>query len=521
MEADKLSYDSIYLKQKIDSTLREHAEIEYADIQYQICKERDFVLSEGRFDTYDRTNNAFVRARFYGDSFGLVDVSSEDAVAYLKAKKGYSWKKIDGLSANEFSDELVDFGLWKVAGHKRHAETHGEVIDDTKSNLPPKKEEKYESAVEKDPFSDDLDGSKHIEYKLKKFARAASETGDDEVSVDGKSIYAALLNNQVFVSSAGSCIETKEAKSLLRLDALARTAGEGLDRYMGTAATMHYGSEGGYELLDSINTEYEGYSLGKRAISKKKAPHISERSLPKKFPVVLDGVSTGVLAHEAVGHMAEGDVANGHLGSPFKNRLHEKLFRDNITIVDDPTMKKGFGSYMCDSEGVMPAKTTIVDHGVLENYLTDMREAAYLGQVSNGHGRTKYATEFVVPRMSNTYLEPDKSGPGLEKLVETIDEGLFISNSCTGSVDPRSGDVRIEAQEAHIIRDGKIAEEVSGVVLRGNAFDLLNNVTVVGNETTFAMSPGYCGKPVRGRQHLIHVTTGGPAIKIDRSFALE
>jgi TldD protein len=61
-------------------------------------------------------------------------------------------------------------------------------------------------------------------------------------------------------------------------------------------------------------------------------------------------------------------------------------------VVDDPTMKefKGknlLGHYEVDSEGVKAQEVTIVDDGILQNYLVN-RQPIRDFPVSNGHGRS-------------------------------------------------------------------------------------------------------------------------------------
>ena len=54
-----------------------------------------------------------------------------------------------------------------------------------------------------------------------------------------------------------------------------------------------------------------------------------------------------------------------------KDKINEKIFSDNINIIDKPDIKKGLGSRNFDSEGVKTDTLKLVEQGVLKNYLLD------------------------------------------------------------------------------------------------------------------------------------------------------
>jgi hypothetical protein len=82
---------------------------------------------------------------------------------------------------------------------------------------------------------------------------------------------------------------------------------------------------------------------------------------------------------------------NGEFASYYKNRV----LPENFTVIDDPKAKEVdhhtlAGSYDVDDEGVEAQTVTVIDKGVLTNYLlgrTPIRDFPH----SNGHGRTALA----------------------------------------------------------------------------------------------------------------------------------
>jgi predicted Zn-dependent protease len=82
---------------------------------------------------------------------------------------------------------------------------------------------------------------------------------------------------------------------------------------------------------------------------------------------------------------------NGEFASYYKGRVLPEMF----TVVDDPTLKEIdhqtlAGSYSVDDEGVEAQKVTVIDKGILANYLLGRQPIRDFPH-SNGHGRTALA----------------------------------------------------------------------------------------------------------------------------------
>jgi predicted Zn-dependent protease len=82
---------------------------------------------------------------------------------------------------------------------------------------------------------------------------------------------------------------------------------------------------------------------------------------------------------------------NGEFASYYKGRVLPEMF----TVVDDPTLKEIdhqtlAGSYSVDDEGVEAQKITVIDKGIMANYLLGRQPIRDFPH-SNGHGRTALA----------------------------------------------------------------------------------------------------------------------------------
>ena len=109
-------------------------------------------------------------------------------------------------------------------------------------------------------------------------------------------------------------------------------------------------------------------------------------------PAILSPEAAGVFFHEIFGHRIEGQRLNNTFDSrTFKDEVGKVVINRNITIVSDPTRSAFddtplFGSYAYDDEGIPARQVTIVDKGILKEFL--MSRIPTEGQLhSNGHGR--------------------------------------------------------------------------------------------------------------------------------------
>lgn len=224
------------------------------------------------------------------------------------------------------------------------------------------------------------------------------------------------------------------------------------------------------------------------------------------YPVILDPGAAGVFTHEAFGHLSEAD----HLAdNPTLRRtmtLGRTFGRPILNIVDHPAREGHPGSYMYDDEGVRGDKTYLIREGVLLGRLHSRQTAAQLGEPVTGNCRAKDYTFTPIVRMSNIYIEPGTST--FAGMVASIDDGLYLCGAAGGQT---AGETfTFGVQRGYRIRDGRLGGMVRDIVLTGNLFTTLENITAIGNDLEMGKSGG-CGK---GGQILMASGHGCPHILI-------
>jgi TldD protein len=226
------------------------------------------------------------------------------------------------------------------------------------------------------------------------------------------------------------------------------------------------------------------------------------------MPVVLGPGWPGVLLHEAVGHGLEGDFNRKGL-SAFSGRIGQQVAALGVTVVDDGTLQDRRGSLTVDDEGTPSQCTTLIDNGVLVNYMQDKLNAKLMGMQSTGNCRRESYAHIPMPRMTNTYMLSGQYVP--EEIIRSVEKGLYAANFGGGQVDITSGQFVFSASEAYLIENGKITTPVKGATLIGNGPEVMKKISMIGNDLALDKGIGVCGKDGQS----VPVGVGQPTLKID------
>ena len=226
------------------------------------------------------------------------------------------------------------------------------------------------------------------------------------------------------------------------------------------------------------------------------------------MPVVLGPGWPGVLLHEAVGHGLEGDF-NRKGTSAFAGRMGEIVASELCTVIDDATLTDRRGSLSVDDEGTPGQRTTLIENGVLVGYLQDKHNARLMGTESTGNGRRQSYAYLPMPRMTNTFLKSGDSTP--DEIIASVDRGVYAVSFGGGQVDITSGKFVFSATEAYLIEGGKVGPAIRGATLIGNGPEVMQRVSMVGDDFQLDRGVGICGKDGQ----TVPVGVGQPTLKID------
>lgn len=247
--------------------------------------------------------------------------------------------------------------------------------------------------------------------------------------------------------------------------AYARTShGTSISVLAGEGASMQrdYAGHGAVHLSDLDDAATLGREAGERAVARLNP--VKPRT--GQFPIVYDPRVSGSL----LGHLA--GAANGAAiarGTSFLARKRGgQILPSHLSLVDDPTRARGLRSRPFDAEGYRADVLTLVEDGILRDWILDGRSARQLGLSSNG--RASRATGSP-PSPSPTNLYLAGGNETLDELLGDIREGIYINELMGSSINGLTGDYSRGAS-GFMIRDGALAEPIAELTVAGNLIEM-------------------------------------------------
>lgn len=302
--------------------------------------------------------------------------------------------------------------------------------------------------------------------------------------------------NVYIFNSNGNFIKDLRVRGRAFLSAIASN-GEAIE-----SASSGPGALKGFEFFsDEIDIEKIGIETAQSALVM-----LNAKECPSgKMPVIIGNGFGGVIFHEACGHSLEASSVSKNL-SVFSNKLGEQIASSIVSAVDDGTIEGGWGSENVDDEGNPTHRNVLIKNGVLTSYLIDSFNGRRMNAKENGASRRQSYKYEPTSRMSNTFILPGKSTP--EEIIASTKFGLYAKSLGGGSVNPATGEFNFAANEAYIIKDGKIAYPVKGATLIGSGKEVLLKIDMIANDLERAQ--GMCG----AASGSIPTDVGQPTIRV-------
>ena len=225
----------------------------------------------------------------------------------------------------------------------------------------------------------------------------------------------------------------------------------------------------------NVNPEWVGKEAARLAVSALKTKRVET----KNYKLIFNQFALQELLYYTLINALKADSVE-RSQSPFKDKLGTQVGSKVLTIIDDGLLAGGLRTGIFDAEGVPHQKTPVIERGFLSNFLYDSYTAKKQGKESTGNAsRAGYLTTPSI-EATNFHILPGTKSP--DELLDEVDEGLQVSYlQGAHSSNPVSGEFSVVATPAWRIRKGKIEHATRGIMLAGNIFELLKNVSIVGN----------------------------------------
>ena len=206
-------------------------------------------------------------------------------------------------------------------------------------------------------------------------------------------------------------------------------------------------------------------------------------SIPKtaRYPVIFQsGQSATTLVSLLVDHL-NGKKIYENL-SLLRGSLNKKKLSSLFSLYDDPFVPWGFGSAPFDQEGFPSQKTTLVEDGVIKNYLTNSFIAKTL-KVPHTAKASRSDNGDVNASLTNIMMQEGKSS--FSDLLKEYPQVIVIDAlKGLAGYNPISGNFSIES-EGFLWNRGEEAQAICEFTVSGNLIDVFAHISKVAKDSAY------------------------------------
>jgi len=169
---------------------------------------------------------------------------------------------------------------------------------------------------------------------------------------------------------------------------------------------------------------------------------------------------------------------NVHAGRSRLAQSVGKIVTDpQITMYDDPLLKKGNGSVRWDAEGIPTRRVDFIREGILETFAYDLKTAYRFGKTSTGSAIR--GGLGGLPSIGHHNFVVDG------KRTEVADERVVYVHNVVGAhtANPMSGEFSVELSNAFWMEGGEFDIPIRSAMLSGNVFDLHHAISGLSKES--------------------------------------
>ena len=194
-----------------------------------------------------------------------------------------------------------------------------------------------------------------------------------------------------------------------------------------------------------------------------------------EYPVIIErGAFTQLFG--AYSSMFCGDAFRKGI-SPLCGKLNEKIFSEEIEIIDDPNDSRAVQRYAFDDEGCPAKRKTVVEKGVLKSFILDLYASRKTGRPVTKNGGL------------SAVMEPGETP--LKDIIAQVDRRLIVGGF-SGGEPGANGEFSGVAKNSFYVEKGRIVGAVTETMINGNIESVFKNVLAVSKEQVW---DGYSALP--------------------------
>ncbi|KKC28540.1 TldD/PmbA family protein [Caldanaerobacter subterraneus KAk] len=153
--------------------------------------------------------------------------------------------------------------------------------------------------------------------------------------------------------------------------------------------------------------------------------------------------------------------------SIYKDKLEKQIASPLLTVHSCPVSEEICSGYFVTKDGYEARNITIIDKGVLKNFLLSL------------YGSKKTGLKYAYNDGGAFVIEPGETA--LDDMIRSVKKGILLMRF-SGGYPSDSGDFSGVAKNSYLIEDGKIKYPISETMISGNIAEMLINITAISKE---------------------------------------
>ena len=221
----------------------------------------------------------------------------------------------------------------------------------------------------------------------------------------------------------------------------------------------------GFSSLDIDFPLHKGGSINR--LLEESAAHVRTKTVPNKFTGDIIVTPDCIMSFMGfiLGNLSDFRLISGT--SLFRELMNQQIIHNSLSIHSKPLSDNLSGGYFVTSDGYKAEDLTIIENGILQNFLLSLYGSKKTGlqRVSNSGGS----------------LIIDSGETPLEDMIQSVNKGVLLSRFSGGSPSD-NGDFSGVAKNSFYIENGEVQYPISETMVSGNIVDMFQKVKHLSKE---------------------------------------
>ena len=221
----------------------------------------------------------------------------------------------------------------------------------------------------------------------------------------------------------------------------------------------------GFSSLDIDFPLHKGGSINR--LLEESAAHVRTKTVPNKFTGDIIVTPDCIMSFMGfiLGNLSDFRLISGT--SLFRELMNQQIIHNSLSIHSKPLSDNLSGGYFVTSDGYKSEDLTIIENGILQNFLLSLYGSKKTGlqRVSNSGGS----------------LIIDSGETPLEDMIQSVNKGVLLSRFSGGSPSD-NGDFSGVAKNSFYIENGEVQYPISETMVSGNIVDMFQKVKHLSKE---------------------------------------